>query len=102
MTGNTPEQARRQREILDHARTWVEKILREADKYSDDVEKGYFLGAVGGSNLVAGFMHAESAGSRSIADEWISEQLRGLGCILGEHTGRKMNLTIRFETGPVR
>lgn len=102
MNGDTPDQSRRQREILDHARSSIERILREAEKYSDAVEKGYFLGAVGGSTLMAGFTHADSAGSRSIADEWLSEQLRGLGCMLGEHTRRKMKLSIRFETGPAR
>lgn len=102
MKGNTPEQSKRQREILDHARASIESALQEGEKYSDIAEKGYFLGAVAISTLIAGFVHVKARGGLSMADEWLSEHLRGLGSMLGEETGRKMKLTMRFETGRTR
>ena len=97
MEGNTPEQEKRQQEILGHAREWIESVFREGGKYPDIQDRGYFMGAVAVQILAGGYLYVTAEAGPVVAEGWLAEHLRGLGSMLSE--GAPRPLAIRMERG---
>jgi len=98
MKGNTPEQDRRQNEILARVHGHVRSAFEEGETYSNIVDRGYFLGAIALQVLLGGYAQAEHHNGQSVADEWLVEHFRGLASMLGEGTGRRISIT--YKHGP--
>jgi hypothetical protein len=70
----------------------VQSALVQVEAYSELLEQGYFLGATAGSILVAGHLHLTKKATRTLADDWLKEQLRGLAAMLSDGSGRRVSI----------
>ncbi len=97
MSGNTPEQQKRQEALRRRAASIVEILLRETSKQRDIVDRSYLFGAVALSALFEGHRDAAKT-SPGAADEWLELQLRGFAAMLSEGPpARRVRITMTVE-----